>query len=553
MDDLIIPGIDYEDACRKLEITLTVAAQNGLIINWKKCKFLREEIELLGHVVWNGSIRPSPTKIKEVQRFPEPKNRKQIQSFLGLTGYFRKFIKDYAKIARPLSDLLKAGKAFVFDTVERESYSRLKYFLSQEPVLRIYDPGAMTELHTDASIDGFGAVLLQKYDNENNYHPVQYMSYKTSEAERKCHSYELEVLAIIKAVQKFRVYLLGIRFKLVTDCKAFQKTFKKKEFIPKVARWALSLEEFDFEVEHRPGERMKHVDALSRYPVICIEDTLLQNIRKKQEEEERLRLIRLVVEKEPYEDYILENNILMKRVNDKNVIVLPTSMQANIIRKTHENGHFSVRKVAEKIKEEFYIPGLIEKIEKIISCCALCILAERKQGKKEGQLQPIPKRPLETYHVDYLGPMTTSSKAYKHILVVIDGFSKFVWLYPTKTTTARETLEKLGIQQKTFGNPTCIITDKGTAFTATEFKEYCRTERIKHVLTTTGIPRENDQIKRINRIIISVLTEMSIDAPDKWHKHINKVQRAINSTYQLSVDTSPFEAMFGIKMKQREH
>ncbi|XP_043494160.1 uncharacterized protein LOC122519060 [Polistes fuscatus] len=269
MDDLIIPGIDYEDACRKLEITLTVAAQNGLIINWKKCKFLREEIEFLGHVVWNGSIRPSPTKIKAVQRFPEPKNRKQIQSFLGLTGYFRKFIKDYAKIARPLSDLLKTG----------------------------------------------------------------------------------------------------IRFKLVTDCQAFQKTLKKRELAPKVARWALSLEEFDFEVEHRPGERMKHVDALSRYPVMCIEDTLLQNIRKKQEEEERLRVIRLVVEKEPYEDYILENNILMKRVNDKNVIVLPTSMQSNIIRKIHENGHFS-------------------------------------------------------------------------------------------TTTARETLEKLGIQQRTFGNPTRIITDK---------------------------------------------------------------------------------------------
>ncbi|XP_043506100.1 uncharacterized protein LOC122526637 [Polistes fuscatus] len=461
MDDLIIPGIDYEDACKKLEITLTVAAQNGLIINWKKCKFLREEIEFLGHVVWNGSIRPSPTKVKAVQRFPEPKNRKQIQSFLGLTGYFRKFIKDYAKIARPLSDLLKAGKAFVFDTAERESYSRLKYFLSQEPVLRIYDPGAMTELHTDASIDGFGAVLLQKYENENNYHPVHYMSYKTSEAERKYHSYELEVLAIIKAVQKFRVYLLGIRFKLVTDCQAFQKTLKKRELAPKVARWALSLEEFDFEVEHRPGERMKHVDALSRYPVMCIEDTLLQNIRKKQEEEERLRVIRLVVEKEPYEDYILENNILMKRVNDKNVIVLPTSMQSNIIRKIHENGHFS-------------------------------------------------------------------------------------------TTTARETLEKLGIQQRTFGNPTRIITDKGTAFTATEFKEYCMTERVEHVLTTTGIPRGNGQVERINRIIISVLTKMSMDAPDKWYKHVDKVQRAINSTYQRSVDASPFEVMFGVKMKQRE-
>ena len=106
------------------------------------------------------------------------------------------------------------------------------------------------------------------------------MSCKTSEAERKYHSYELEILAIIKAVQKFRVYLLGVKFKLVTDCQAFQKTLKKKDLSPKVARWALSLEEFDFEVEHRAGEKLKHADALSRFPVMRIEDTLLQNIRK---------------------------------------------------------------------------------------------------------------------------------------------------------------------------------------------------------------------------------------------------------------------------------
>lgn len=146
----------------------------------------------------------------------------------------------------------------MFGTDERKSFTELKYRLSKEPVLRIYDPAAITELHTDASIEGLGAVLLQKYDNEKHYHPVYYMSRKTSEAERKYHSYELEILAIIKAVQKFRVYLLGVKFKLVTDCQAFQKTLKKKDLSPKVARWALSLEEFEFEVEHRAGEKLKH-------------------------------------------------------------------------------------------------------------------------------------------------------------------------------------------------------------------------------------------------------------------------------------------------------
>ena len=122
----------------------------------------------------------------------------------------------------------------------------------------------------------------------------------------------------------------------------------------------------------------------------------------------------------------------------------------------------------------------------------------------------------------------------------------------TKSTTTKEVLDKLAIQQKTIGNPTRIITDRGTAFTSTDFKEYCATEKIEHILITSGVPRGNGQVERINRIIISVLTKLSIDAPDKWYKNVDKVQRAINSTYQRSIDTSPFEVMFGLKMKQRD-
>lgn len=107
--------------------------------------------------------------------------------------------------------------------------------------------------------------------------------------------------------------MLGVRFKLVTDRRAFQKTPVKKDLSSKIARWALSLEQFDFQVEHRAGEKFRHADALSRFPDMCVEDTSLQNRRKKQEEEVRMRVVRRVLEKEPYEDHIIENNISMKR------------------------------------------------------------------------------------------------------------------------------------------------------------------------------------------------------------------------------------------------
>lgn len=316
-------------------------------------------------------------------------------------------------------------------------------------MLKIYDPEAVTELHTDASKQGYGATLLQKKSTEKYFHPVYYLSYKTTEAEKKWCSYELEIFAIIKAIKKFRVYLLEIKFKIVTDCQAIQRTLFKGNLPPKVARWALMLEEFDYEVEHRSGERMKHIDALSRFPVMLIEDTVLMMIKSEQDKEERLRVIKQLLAKESYEDYSLENGLLVKRSGTKNAVVLPSSMCHDVIRKVHENGHFGVKKMIEAIQNDYYIPKLKEKLEHYVECCIPCILAEKKKSKKEGLLKPILKgdTPLNTYHIDHLGSMASTSKLYKYLLVIVDGFSKFVWIYPTKTTNTKEVLDKLTAMQ----------------------------------------------------------------------------------------------------------
>ncbi|GFY33849.1 retrovirus-related Pol polyprotein from transposon 17.6 [Trichonephila clavipes] len=269
-----------------------VAKKYGLEIKFKKCQFLKKKIEFLGHIVESGTIKPSPTKTLAVRKFPEPTTIKQVQSFLGLTGYFRKYIKDYSKIAKPLSDLTRKENLFFFlfffGTQQKEAFEKLKKIMSEGPILHLYKYGRKTELHTDACKQGFGAILLQEAE-DGKLHPVYYMSKKTNIAEEKYDSYELEVLAIINALKKFCVYLLGQHFKIVTDCSAFQKTMQKKELITRIARWALQLEEFDYEIEHRAGSRMKHVDALSRYPVMMVcNDTLTSKLKKAQEEMDKL-------------------------------------------------------------------------------------------------------------------------------------------------------------------------------------------------------------------------------------------------------------------------
>jgi len=342
MDDVIIPSTNIRDGLSHLKLVLETAAKHGLSFNWKKCQLLKSRVNYLGYVIENGEITPSEEKTKAVKHFPTPTNVRALQGFLGLTGYFRKFIPRYAYMAGPLSDLLKDGTKFVFGKEQKHAFNQLKQALSGRPVLRLYCPTAETELHTDASALGFGAILLQRDNESRMFHPVYYASGKTTPTETKYDSYKLEILAIIKALKKFRVYLIGIPFTIVTDCKAFMQTMKKKDICAQVARWALFLEDFQYAIVHRPGTNMKHVDALSRHPLpaaMMIEEcqeSILAKLRRNQMEDERLRNIIEQVEKGRANGFTMMNGLLCKEIDGDTPIVVPKLMQTTIIRQIHE-------------------------------------------------------------------------------------------------------------------------------------------------------------------------------------------------------------------------
>ncbi|CAA9994248.1 unnamed protein product, partial [Nesidiocoris tenuis] len=552
MDDFIIPACNEDEAIGKLEKVLKTASEYGLEINFKKCHFLKRRIEFLGHVIEDGRVYPSPDKTEAVKNFPKPTTTKQVQSFLGLTGFFRKFIQGYSKIATPLTNLLKNDAKFRFEEEEKQAFLKLKELLCSGPVLRIYDPKCYTELHTDASIEGFGGVLLQKAPDDGCLHPVHYFSRKTAPAQRKYSSYELEVLAIVESLKKFRVYLLGVKFKIVTDCSAFTKTMEKKDLGTRVARWAMLLEEFDYVIEHRPGVRMKHVDALSRRPIMEVSSLgIVSQVKRRQDEDGELLAIKEILKTTSYQDYTMKDDVLYKFVKGRELLVIPSSMQESVIRQAHERGHFAAARTEKDLEQNYFIPGITKKVSDLISNCVPCILTKKKAGKQEGELRPIPKgdKPLETLHIDHLGPLESTSKMYKHILAVIDAFTKFVWLFPTKSTTTAEVIKKLEIRKEVFGSPSRIISDRGTAFTSNEFRDYCKSEDIELHLITTGLPRANGQVERLNSTIIAVLSKLCLDEPTTWYKKIGEVQQIINSTYQRSIGMTPFELLIGVPMK----
>lgn len=263
MDDLLLATKGLSEHKLLLSKILRTLSHRGLSLNMEKCKFVCTEIEYLGYAVSSKGIRPTDGHIAAITKYPLPTNAKEVHSCLGLFSYFRRFVQNFSRIAKPLQNLLRKDVTFDFDQNCHDAFNQLQQSLTTSPVLAIYNPKKETELHTDASSLGFGAALLQK-QTDGKFHPIAYYSKTANAAESKYHSFELETLAILYALQRFRVYLEGIVFTVVTDCNSLAMTLEKKQMNNRIARWALEFERFTFTTKDRPGLSMGHVDALSR-------------------------------------------------------------------------------------------------------------------------------------------------------------------------------------------------------------------------------------------------------------------------------------------------
>uniref|UniRef100_A0AAG5DCG3 RNA-directed DNA polymerase n=1 Tax=Anopheles atroparvus TaxID=41427 RepID=A0AAG5DCG3_ANOAO len=276
LDDIIVIGKDLNSHLKNLSVVLQRLACFNLKIQLDKCEFLRRETEFLGHTITPEGIKPNPDKIRKILEWSLPKTKKEIKQFLGLAGYYRKFIKDYSKITRPLSSCLK--KEAKLDVAKEEylkSFENLKAILSSDQVLAFPDFEEPFILTTDASNHALGAVLSQIQSGQEK--PIAFGSRTLNETEQRYSTTEKEALAIIWAVEKYKPYLYGRKFTLVTDHKplVFIKSCSKNA---KILRWRLELENYEFEIKYKEGKANVVADALSRKPM----DEILVNVNTRQ-------------------------------------------------------------------------------------------------------------------------------------------------------------------------------------------------------------------------------------------------------------------------------
>lgn len=275
MDDILFATKTMDKNLSILKEVLELIVDN-LELKIDKCSFLKIQLDYLGYEISHEGIKPSKSGVNAVLQFPVTKNLKELHSFLGLASYFRKYIPKFSLKVKPLYNIIKS-KSFHMKQEHLLIFDWLKEQLSVQPILSIYSPKADTELHCDASKLGFGSILFQKQSDGKN-HPVFYFSKRTTDVESCYHSYELKCLAIIYAIKRFHVYLSHIPFKIVTYCNSIKLTLHKKDIVPRIMRWAMFLEEYNYTIVHRENKHMQHVDALSRINsgVLILEENMFE-------------------------------------------------------------------------------------------------------------------------------------------------------------------------------------------------------------------------------------------------------------------------------------
>lgn len=265
LDDIVVFSKTVSEHLSRLDEVLARIQRANLKLKISKCSFFATSLKVLGYVVSGKGQSPDASKVLAVRNFPVPQNVKDVQSFLGFCTYYRRFICDFANIARPLSDLTKKNNSFVWANEQQNSFEALKNALQSSPILGHPNYELPMEIHCDASGYGLGAVLVQQ--QESGERVICYASRLLNKAETNYSVTERECLALIFAVQRFRAYIWGARIKVVTDHHALCWLMKKKDLSGRLARWSLQLQELDIEIFHRSGKLHSDADVLSRNPV----------------------------------------------------------------------------------------------------------------------------------------------------------------------------------------------------------------------------------------------------------------------------------------------
>nr|XP_039266275.1 uncharacterized protein K02A2.6-like [Styela clava] len=528
LDDLIVTEKDDDSHLQFLDKLLYRLNSFGVKLKRSKCCFLQPSVEYFAFIVNAEGIHPSPKKIEAIMEIPSPENVKELQSFLGIVNYYRKFIPAMSTIVDPFNKLLKKGMKWNWNNDCKKAFVKLKDILVSSEVLVHYDPEKPLVLATDASSVGIGAVISHILPNGAEK-PIAYASRTLTSAEKNYSQIEKEALAIVYGVRKFHVYLYGRNFKLLTDHQPLTMLLSPKRGIPvltatRLQRWAIKLSAYKYEICYRNTKNNGNADALSRLPMktdqseirdCWEEEATIMNInqvhtlpitpaklRHATENDPKLsRVLLYTINGWPAKEEITNELLPFHRRKDEITVeerillwgirvIIPEKYIAEVLDELHEN-HPGMVRMKSLARLHVWFPNIDERIEQKVRDCSNCQEVRSPANKTPGNPWIWPTKPWQRIHIDYAGPIMN-----ENFLVVVDAHSKWPEVLRMPSTTSEKTVDALRSLFSKYGLPEILVSDNAPNLSSKEFRDFMIRNGIKQIFSSPYHPSSNGEAER---------------------------------------------------------
>ena len=466
--DILIYSPTWEQHLEHVQLTLVVLRQHQFYVKMSKCAFGKQELEYLGHIITHRGVKVDEKKIEAMVAWPRPSNITELRGFLGLTGYYRKFVQGYGLIARPLTNLLKKGK-FQWNDETEATFLALKQAMTSTPTLAMPNFSEPFTIETDASGNGIGAVLTQQN------RPIAYMSRALGITKQTWSIYAKEMLAIVEAIRMWRPYLLGRKFYIKTDQRSLKFFLDQRVATSEQQKWVAKLLGYDYEIIFRSGRENSTADALSRRqesPLLAAlhfsEVDIWKHIREASKSDSYVQLLGKKAGDPPHANLTWRDGLLLYK--GKVVVPADHSLRAKLLYEVHDSkvgGHSGILRTYRRLQQQFYWPKMHKAVQEYVQKCQVCQRIKPETKAPAGLLQPlpIPTQVWEDITLDFIEGLPTSHGK-DTILVVVDRLSKFAHFIPlTHPFTAKVVAENFieGVV-KLHGMPRSIISDRDPIF-----------------------------------------------------------------------------------------
>ncbi|RDX80565.1 hypothetical protein CR513_38874, partial [Mucuna pruriens] len=573
MDDFTVYADTFDACLRNLARVLKRCIETDLVLNFEKCHFMVAEGIVLDHLVSSRGIEVDKAKIDIITSLPNLASVREVRSFLGHAGFYRRFIKNFSKIALPLSKLLQKDVEFVFNKECIQAFEELKTRLTSTPILQAPNWELPFELMCDTSNSALGAVLSQRDGVGGPAHVIVYAYRTMDQAQINYTTTKKELLAIVFALDKFRSYLLGSRVIVFSDHATLKYLLKKPDAKPRLIRWMLLLQEFDLEIRDKKGADIAVADHLNRIereldPMPIRDDfpneqllrmdtstpwfaDICNFIVASQFPPEASRLYKEKI-KSDAKYYIWDDPYLWKRGSDHVIRrCIPDSEISSVLHFCHAaagGGHHGSTRTARKVLDcGFYWPTIFRDAHHFVSTCEQC----QRAGMAMSRRHEMPQQPIlfcevfDVWGIDFMGPFPVSN-GYSYILLAVDYMSRWVEVVATKTNDAKVVVNflKSNIFCR-FGVPKALISDQGSHFCNRAMSSLLEKYGVAHRIATTYHPQTNGQVEVFNREIKKILQKLTKPNWKDWSHHLEDALWAHRTAYRTPLGMSPYRIVFG--------